>query len=75
MLSGMYADIDKVRLSKYGTLFIALRSLYAVIYFYQGRALSAVRSVVFLWSLSLCANLLKESSGKIYDGKGSGDDN
>ena len=65
MSCGLFSGIDRTRLGKYGTLFLALRSLYSVIYFYQGKALSALRSILFLWSMALCANLMKESARKM----------
>ena len=64
---GIAADVDETRLSKYGTLFVALRVIYSLIYFFQGRTTSAFRSIVFLWSLAISVNLIKEASTKMYD--------
>ena len=64
---GIAADIDETRLSKYGTLFVALRVAYSLMYFLQGRATSAFRTILFLWGLAMSMNLIKEASAKMYD--------
>ena len=64
---GIAADVDETRLSKYGTLFVALRTAYSVMYFVQSGATSAFRSILFLWSLAMSMNLIREASAKKYD--------
>ena len=67
MCCGIAADVDESRLSKYGTLFVALRVAYTIMYVIQSRSTSMFRSLLFLWSLAMSMNLIRESSAKMYD--------
>ena len=64
---GIAADVDERRLSKYGTLFVALRAAYTIMYAMQSRSTSMFRSLLFLWSLAMSMNLIREASAKMYD--------
>jgi len=67
MMAGLHAKIEDTRLSKYGTLYIALRVLFSFAYFFQTKSTAAIRSIFFLWSTATAINLVRESSRKLYD--------
>lgn len=62
MLAGLYAGVDKTRLSKIGTLWLTLRTAFLAIYLTQNKKTSGFRSMMFLWSLALSCNLLREAA-------------
>jgi uncharacterized MAPEG superfamily protein len=64
MVAGVSTGVNKTRLSKIGTLWVALRTMYTCIYVVQNKATSAIRSLLFLWSLCLSMNLLREAGRK-----------
>mmetsp|Transcript_18408 Transcript_18408/g.21272 ORF Transcript_18408/g.21272 Transcript_18408/m.21272 type:complete len:126 (+) Transcript_18408:234-611(+) len=69
MILGKYAEIEETRLSKLATLWIILRNLYSVVYVVQNKPLSWVRSVLFIWSLSISCNLIREAAAKLQQKK------
>ena len=64
MVAGRTAGVDATRLSKIGTLWLFLRASYLVLYVVQTKRTHPLRSVLFLWSLALCCNLLREAHEK-----------
>mmetsp|Transcript_87838 Transcript_87838/g.284350 ORF Transcript_87838/g.284350 Transcript_87838/m.284350 type:complete len:168 (-) Transcript_87838:98-601(-) len=64
MLAGLHAGVDEERLSKLGTLWLALRGAFLAIYLTQNKRTSNLRSIIWLWSFALCCNLLREAAAK-----------
>ena len=59
------ADVDESRLSKYGTLFVALRVAYTIMYVIQSRSTSMFAHFLFLWNLAMSMNLIREFSENV----------
>ncbi len=65
ILGGLYAGIDHEKLSRVTTLWVGTRLLYVFAYVMQTKRTSFIRSLIFLYSLSISMNLLRESGKKL----------
>ena len=65
VLGGLHAGVERSRLCRITTLWVAVRLLYVAAYLLQTKKTSFVRSLVFLYSLSMSMNLLREAGRKL----------
>ena len=62
ILAGLHAKIDRKRLCRMVALWILVRIAYVAMYLVQTKRTSVFRSLLFLFSLGLSMNLLRESA-------------
>ena len=65
MLAGIVSGVDEERLSKIATLWLVLRQLFWIMYVYQGKMTSGIRSMLWVWSTAICGNLIQEAARKM----------
>lgn len=67
VLGGLHARVDHKRLCRTTSLWIIIRIMYVCMYCIQTKRTSALRSLLFLYSLGLSMNLLRKSAVKLMN--------
>jgi uncharacterized MAPEG superfamily protein len=65
VLGGLHAGIERSRLCRITTMWVLVRVLYVAAYLLQTKKTSFIRSLLFLYSLAMGMNLLRESGKKL----------
>ena len=65
ILGGLHAGVARSRLARITTMWVAVRVLYVAAYVFQTKKTSFVRSLLFLYSLAISMNLLREAGRKM----------